>query len=211
MTHPSCRSIPTCSRSFSRWETCSTTFYTKAAAAGVFFLRWLQRSVKGWSGRLASGQLGLETRFKLFFFGLVVCLFAAISRPSFVCLAGEPAVAGSNVTCSGVYLSSQRLNFRMLGFRLVLLATLGRSYPHSTLSQFWASHIWCQLEGSHQCTLEGLALWDAHLALDQPRPWTFQPPRKGVWSSWCTKRGRWNGSNVPMYCIWAFYRAFPVI
>lgn len=100
-------------------------------------MRWLQRSVKGWSGRLASGQLGLETRFKLFFLGLVVCLFAAISRPSFVCLAGEPAVAGSNVTCSGVYLSSQRLNFRMLGFRLVLLATLGRSYPRSTSSQFF--------------------------------------------------------------------------
>ena len=145
------------------------------------------------------------------FFGLVVCLFAAISRPSFVCLAGEPAVAGSNVTCSGVYLSSQRLNFRMLGFRLVLLATLGRSYPRSTLSQFWVSRIWCQLEGSHQCTLEGLALWDAHLAFHQPRPWTFQPPRKGVWSSRCTKRGRWNGSNVPMYCIWALYRPFPVI
>ena len=74
-----------------------------------FFLRWLQRSVKGWSGRLASGQLVWKPASSCFFWVLSCAYVAAISRPSFVCLAGEPAVAGSNVTCSGVYLSSQRL------------------------------------------------------------------------------------------------------
>ena len=49
-----------------------------------FFWRWLQRSVKGWSGRLASGQLGLETRFKLFFL-VLSCAYSQQSADLLLC------------------------------------------------------------------------------------------------------------------------------